>query len=1111
MKFTAFFLLVICLNASANGYGQQITINKQRAPIDKIFREIRKQTGYTFAYTKSLLQKAGTVTINVTNASIDAVLDSCFRNQPLDYKIVNRTIVVINRTNVVTEKAPDNEVVPPVEISGTLTNDKGEPLAGVSVSIAGKKGGVSTDEKGSFTITVADNAILNFSYVGYKTVTVAVKGKSNLRITLVPDVSSLNDVVVIGYGSQKKKDFTGSVASVDLNEQEKTPVLGTEQLLQGRVSGVQVSQNQSQPGAVFSIRIRGTNSINASSSPLFVIDGYAGASVGDINPSDVLSIDVLKDASATAIYGSRGANGVVIITTKRGGAAGGKIKIDAYTGIQQVGEKYKLMDAKQYGTYLNTLQTELNGLNNVNDPLPYTQAELNGFGKGTDWQDAILRNAQISNYSLGINGGDADTKTYLSFNYFDQKGIIIASDYKRGIIRYNLDQNIGKKVKIGASTQIAYSYQNMTTVNTSGGADQPSVLWDAIRFNPILPVKNAAGEYTYVNGPSGLVSPLSNPVAYLENAKGGNYNLSTFANLFASYEIMKGLSFKSSFGVNYASGGSESFVPSYLFASAGVGKASQSSGRNYNYLSENVLTYNKTINSNHVINVVAGFTYQHWYNKYFFAGANNLSTDILGVDNLAVGQPLIPSSGFSENSLASYFARANYQLMDKYLFTFTMRADGSSRFGTNDKWGYFPSGAIAWRLSQEPFIKNIKAISDLKVRVSYGITGNQEIGSYNSLSQYSNTSAALGMNPVLVPGIFPVNIANPNLKWESTASANVGVDMSLWNDRLTLTADYYDKKTSDLLLFVNLPITSGYGSILSNLGEVSNKGFEFSATTLNIDQKNVKWSTTLNFSTNKNKVLNLGPNTEIYVGGLSGALFRGSGGSSSILLPGLPIGSFYGYVFDGIWQSDDEILKSGTTQSVKPGDPIYRDQDNDHALNGNDRTVIGQALPKFIYGMTNNVTVGRVNLNVFLQGIYGNKILNENLYELENGRPDFNKLAYVGVNSWHGAGTSNTLPRVSSTLRGSLGAVSDVLEDGSFLRVKSVTLSYNIPSAGLAKIFKSASIYLTGQNLLTITKYSGYDPEVNSSTDAVDALTLGTDYNAYPNYRTFLLGVKFGF
>lgn len=988
-----------------------------------------------------------------------------------------------------------------IKVTGKITAlDNGQALKGVNVTIEGTSIGAATDSSGHYAIEApSSKATLLFSHVGFAIQKIEVGNRSVIDVHLISDIKELEQVVVIGYGTTRKKDLTGSVASVALNDQEKTPVLGTEQLLQGKVSGVEVTQNQSQPGAVFSVRIRGTNSINASSGPLYVIDGYAGGDPGYLNPSDILSIDVLKDASATAIYGSRGANGVIIITTKRGSKTAPKVTLDAYTGVQQVAKQYKMMDAKQFGSFLNTVQQERNELNGTSDALPYTQQQIDALGKGTDWQNEIFQVAPISNYSIAFNGGDADTKHYLSLNFFDQQGIIRGSDFKRAIVRYNLDLNLSNKLKAGISSQLGYSYQKMTAVNTSGGADQPSVLWDAVRFNPILAPRDSSGAYTYVNGPAGAVLPLGNPVAYINEAKDESYNLSIFTNVFGEYEIIKGLKIRSSFGTNYAINGGESFLPTDLFYAPGVGRASQYTARYYNWLNENTLTYDREFNKIHAINVTGGFTFQHWYDKSFFAGITNLSTNNLGADNLGVGIAIPPGSFYGENTLASYFTRVNYRLMDKYLFTVTMRADGSSRFGANDKWGYFPSGAFAWHLSEENFIKKSKAISDMKLRVSYGITGNQEIGSYNSLSQYVPVSYALGSTPVLAVGQIPNNIANPSLKWESTSSSDIGLDVGLWNNRVYFTTDFYYKKTSDLLLFINIPATSGYNSILQNIGAVSNKGFEFSATTLNIDQKKIKWSTTLNFSANANKVLNLGTNPQIYVGDLSGSVFNGGGGTSAILVPGKPIGSFYGYVFDGIWQSQEQINKSGTTQAVTPGDPIYKDLNNDSLLSGDDRMILGQARPKFIYSFTNNFTFGRFNLNVFLQGVYGNKIFNENLYEIQNGTPDFNKLAYVATDSWHGAGTSNTLPRVSSILRNSIGVTSDVIEDGSFLRVKTITLSYDLPLTKHSAVFKSANVYITAQNLLTITNYSGYDPEVNSFTDS-NALSLGTDYNAFPNY-----------
>jgi TonB-linked SusC/RagA family outer membrane protein len=571
------------------------------------------------------------------------------------------------------------------------------------------------------------------------------------------------------------------------------------------------------------------------------------------------------------------------------------------------------------------------------------------------------------------------------------------------------------------------------------------------------------------------------------------------------------LQLKSTFGVDYLNGGEKHFVPSTLYVgSVNGGSASQQSSQNYNWLNENTITYDRTFNGIHAIDLVGGFTLQHWYDRNFSAGITGLSTNNEAADNLGIGTPGSPSSSFTENVLASYFARANYRLMDKYLFTFTMRADGSSRFGENNKWGYFPSGAFAWRVTQEKFMQNLHAVSNLKLRLSYGVTGNQEIGSYHSLSSYASNHYSMGVDPTLVVGISPSNIPNPNLKWESTASFDAGIDLGLWRDRVSLTADYYNKKTSNLLLNVNIPQSSGYSSILQNAGSVRNEGFEVGLTTHNIQKGKVSWTTTFNFSANQNRILSLGSNQQIYAGNLSGSLFPSANFKSAILLVGHPIGSFYGYVFDGIWQSQEQIDKSGTTQAVHPGDPIYKDLNGDSLLNGSDRKIIGHALPKFTYGFTSDLTVGRFNVNLFVQGVYGNKIFNENLYEIQNGSTGTNKLAYVATKSWTGPGTSNTLPSVASTLRRSTGVTSDVLESGSFLRIKSLTVSYNLPLPQVTSVFKSSLLYVTVQNLYTFTKYSGYDPEVNSFSTS-DALSLGTDYNAYPNYRTYMIGVKLGF
>ena len=997
------------------------------------------------------------------------------------------------------------------------TDNVGVPNASIVAKVGKLHFDAVAADNGSFSISLPVTGVitLEISAVGFEARQVRIEtGVDYLPIILKSNSKGLNEVVVIGYGTAKKKDLTGSIASISVKDQEKTPVIGTAQMLEGQAAGVQVTQNQSQPGGnVFSVRIRGTNSINSSSEPLYVVDGYAGGDIATLNTSDILSIDVLKDASATAIYGSRGANGVILITTKRGRAGGKAITFDAYSGVQQVSKRYKVMNATQYGNFIDSLQSQLNQLNNTNQPLPYSAAQVAGFGAGTDWQDQIFRVAPVSNYSLGFSGGNTDSRYFLSFSYFDQKGIIIGSDYKRGIVHLNLDQTVSSKIRTGFSSQLSYDYQNAPTVNTSGGGTTPSVLWDAVRFNPILPVRDSTGKYTYQNNPSPLASPIGNPVAYANEAQDGVYNFRAFVNMYGEYEIIKGLRLKSSFGVNYRNNGEKQFVPTDLYvAASNGGSASQSTAQYYNWLNENTLTYDKEFNHIHAINVVGGFTFQHWYNKSSSAGITNLSTNNEGAENLGIGTAASPSSSYTDNVLASYFIRGNYRLMEKYLFTFTMRADGSSRFGANNKWGYFPSGAFAWRVSDEGFMREVKVINDLKFRTSYGVTGNQEIGSYNSLAQYSSNAYSLGTAPTRVVGISPSNIPNPDLKWESTASFDVGLDLGVLNNRVQFTGDYYYKKTTNLLLNESIPQTSGYTSILKNAGSVQNKGYELGITSHNVESGKFTWSTTLNFSQNFNKVLNLGTNKQIYVGDLSGSVFPSATFKSAILLVGQPIGSFYGYKFDGIWQSQDQILKSGTKQAVKPGDPIYRDLNGDSALNGSDRAIIGHALPKFTYGVSNSFSYGPVNLYVFVQGVYGNNILNENLYEIQNGSYAFNKLSYVYTDSWTGPGTSNKNARISSVLRRSTGITSDVVENGSYLRIKTVTLSYNLPLPKLTAVFKSAMVYATVQNLATLTKYSGYDPEVNSFDTANNhSLSLGTDYNAYPNYRSYLLGIKFGF
>lgn len=1003
-----------------------------------------------------------------------------------------------------------------IAIMGKVTDNKGESLPGVNVLLEGSNSGTTTNAEGDYRATVqSGKAVLIFTFVGYVTQRVTVGNKQTINVTLAADQKVLDEVVVVGYGTQKKKDLTGAIASIPVKDLDKVPITRVDQMIQGRVSGVQVTQTNAAPGGNVSIRIRGTNSINSGNEPLFVIDGFPGAGdLNTINPSDIESIEILKDASSTAIYGSRGANGVVLITTKKGKAGKTSINFEIYTGIQQATKKYDMMNAREFATYLDSVTVQNNRLNGTKNPLNYTSAQIAAMGDGTNWQDQILRDARISSYQLSINGGTADTKYNFSAGYFNQQGIVINSGFERGTLRFNFDKTISPRLKMGYTSQLAYSSQNNALVNTVGGSAGGTV-YDALRFNPASPVRDSTGTYTYRNDdPSHVVDVAGNPVAYAQNVMDRQTVLRTLLTGFGEYEVIDGLRLRISAGtdINYTS--RDFFSPSYLYISTqntSSGNAVKSANTYFSWVNENTLTYDKQINANNFLNAVAGASIQAFKQSTFNASANGFFTNQLGTDNLGIAGTTLPNSTNTvRNTLASFFGRVNYQFMNKYLFTATMRADGSSRFGDGNKWGYFPSGAFAWRLINEDFIQKLKTFSDLKLRIGYGVTGNQEIGSYQSLAQY--TANGYTLNGVRVVGISPNNIPNPKLSWESTASSDIGLDMGFFNDRLKITTDVYYKKTQNLLFNKYIPTESGFSTALINAGSLENKGLEIGINAQLVTNKSFDWDISGNISFNRNKVLDLNGTDNLLAGNSSGSIFPGTTTPTSILRVGEPIGSFYGYQFAGIWQTAEEISASGIKSNPKPGDPRYVDVNGDGLISGGDRMIIGRALPRFIYGLTNTIRYGKFSLNVFMQGVGGVNVLNENLYELENGFTGTNKLKYVASESWTGPGTSNTLPRVSSILRRGTGVTSEVIEKGDYLRIKTATLSYNLAFKN-SSVFKSATVYVTAQNLATFTSYSGYNPEVNSygTNSNANNMSLNTDYNSYPLARTFILGAKIGF
>jgi len=993
-------------------------------------------------------------------------------------------------------------------VSGTVLDERNEPIIGVNVVVKGTTEGSITDYDGKFSLEVPSNAVLQFSYIGYIPVEVTIGNQSVLNIRMVEDSQAIDEVIVIGYGTVKKSNLTGAVSSVKTTEIQQTPMTSIDQGLVGRASGVQVTQSSGMPGAVASIRVRGSSSLQGGNEPLYVIDGfpvYSGTGFGEtggkvqmsglstINPSDIESIEILKDASATAIYGARAANGVVLITTKSGKKGHDVVTFESSFGIQTLAKKIDLMDAQEYAVLVNEAYTN-DGLSPYYDAARL--AEIAKLGKGTDWQDELYRTALTQSYQLTFSGGDEKTLYAISGGYYDQDGILIHSNFKRYSLRLNLDRQISNTFKIGTHISGSHTLSKSPPTDTGG---ETGVVNGGLKMNPILPVYSdeEKGEYTQVNIPGVLVP---NPVA-TANERIDNNAMSRFlGDMYAEWEIIPDLKAKVSLGADIMYLKSNSYIPSTIYEAGGQAKATVKVNRSINWLNENIVTWNKNIQNTHYFNVLGGFTIQRNNIEKVSATSSDFVNDILTYHNLGAGSVYgQPESSAEQWSLLSYLARVNYSYQDKYLASVNARIDGSSRFGTNNKYGFFPSGSLAWRMTEEEFMESLTGVlSNLKVRASYGFTGNTEIGVYESLATLNNNSWTIGNQ--LVSGFYPDRIPNPDLKWERTGQFDIGVDAGFLDNRLRLTADYYRKKTVDLLYNVAIPSASGYESMLQNIGSVENKGVE-----LSIESDNFRgafyWNTSFNISFNRNKVLELGGESYKEMEESDSHLKTGS---IRRLIVGQPIGVFYGYRFDGIFQNEAEC--AAQTSSASPigvGLRRYKDLNGDGMVDaGNDREIIGDANPDFFGGLTNTFGYKGFELNVFLQYSYGNDIFNYNAMELE--APTGGQNVYKAlVNRWTPENPSNLYPK-ASTNRNLL--VSDrFVEDGSYLKLKTVSLSYSFPKLKFKHI-GGLRVYVTGQNLLTWTKYRGYDPEV--SYRGASTLEAGEDYGGYPQSRTFMFGVK---
>ncbi len=1012
-------------------------------------------------------------------------------------------------------------------ISGKVTSSENEILPGVSVIIKGTTNGTVTDANGNYTLGVSGaESILVFSFIGFAQEEVTVGNQSNISVILKPSTETLSEVIVIGYGEVKKSDLTGSVSSIKSDELRAVPTTSFDQALQGRAAGVQVSQTSGQPGAEASIRIRGTSSITAANEPLYVIDGMlVNSSSGDItpggitgprmgamsaiNPNDIESIEILKDASATAIYGSRGANGVILITTKRGKKGTSNVNFESYYGVQEVSNKLDLLNASQFGSLVNDART--------NAGLPLIFGNTENLGEGTDWQEEIFRVAPIQNYQLSFTGGSEKTQYALSGGVFDQDGIVINSYFKRYSFRSNINTEINKRLSIGTNLSISHTRGNV--LNTGLQFIVPGVIGGALTMNPILPVYDPTvkGGYVVENtvGPfegEQTGSVAGNPVAESNDRQALSTTTRILGNVEARYTLAKGLVFKTSLGIDGSYSKDRTFEPSWLRGARGVkGIAGIAALEAFTWLNENTLTYDRSLRGGKDnLNVVVGYTLQEFKNESINTWVFG-PDDQLGYHRLSIAtDPQSPTSGESQWNMVSYLGRAQYSLNNKYLFTVTGRVDGSSKFSTGNKYSFFPSGAFAWRVSEESFMKGLTFISDLKLKASIGTIGNQGIVPYQSLPLVASYGQGVFNNGAIVTSYNssqPQTYNNPGLKWETTRQLNAGFDAGFAEGRIQLTAEYYQKYTYDLLLSTPISGVSGFESTYLNIGNVVNKGIDLELTSVNTQTGNpFQWNTSLNFSVNRNEVTKLATENDVQLG--SGLMLR----------EGESIGTFYGYVFEGIFQSDAEADESAVfvnqtsgASLARAGDRKYKDLDDNGIIDEKDRTIIGNAMPDFTWGLNNTLGYKDFTLSFFIQASHGNDMHNLNQMFLEDFNGEHNVLSDAALNRWTPENPSNEYPRALAKRTADVGTVSSkFIEDASYVRLKNISLGYDFPARWLDPVsVRSLRIYVSATNLFTITDYKGYDPE--GSSYGTSTAYPGIDQGRYPLTKTYLVGLNFGF
>src|SRR5579871_6526198 len=1076
MKCSFLLVLLSVLEVQARVNAQSsVTLNMQQTEIAKVLNKIEKKSSgeFRFLYNYDLPSLKKKVDIDFKQAPIKIVLTTLFANTDLTYKILENNLIVI-----ISATADKQDI----RITGKVTGANGEPLSGVSVQAKGTSTGTATGNDGQYSITANENAVLRFSYIGYADKEINVKGQNVVNVQLVPADKALDQVVVVGYGAQRKKDLTGAVSVVTSADIANRPIIDAGEALQGKAAGVEVTSNSGKPGAGLTIRVRGSSSISAGNDPLYIVDGIPMTDISAFSPNDIESISVLKDAASASIYGTRAANGVVVIVTKKGVAGKSKIEFSTYYGTTSPTKVLSVLNAKQYQAYAN----EQKQSTVVTDSM----VQANDI----NWPKEIFRTGNQKNYQLSISGGTEKTQHYISLNYMDQVGMIKPATFDRLTGRANISTKATEWLTISTSAVVSRTHNNDVTDNAS--VAKGGVVLAALETPPTVPKFNADGTIGF-----NALTGWENPYGAILGSYSKNLNDRLLTNIGADVKLLKGLVFQSRFGIDYSNNKSTNFLDPFLtiYGRQTQGQQSQTKVNNLTWLSEQTLNYNTTLGKSH-ISALVGWTAQDSHTEGVTISGSFLKPEyrLLPWDQSylrdSIKQP--GTTAIDDWALISYLGRITYDFDSKYLFQANLRSDNSSKFAPGNRNAVFPSFSAGWRISREDFMQHVDVINDLKLRAGWGRNGNQEgIGSYSYLP--------LSTIDPITGAVTPSTIAPQSLTWETSTQTNVGVDATFLNNRLSFSGDFYIKKTKNVLVNYPLPSQAGFSTAPVNGATMQNIGEEFLISSKNIVKGDLRWNTDLSISFNKNKVVSIGEGIS-FLNAYGNVYARGN---SIALVQGYGLGEFFGYVAQGVDPQTGHQLyltkAKGTTDNPSP----------------TDRVLIGNAQPKFVYGLTNNLSYKNFDLTVFVQGSYGNKIFNAGRLEAEAMVNSANQSSAV-LARWEKPGDITNIPGVSTDASTNNSLISTrFLESGSYLRFKTITLSYRISPKLLSKIgLSAATIYVSGNNLITITKYKGFDPEVTSYGNSVKAdgtpdtdnrnISLGLDNGAYPQSKMFLFGLN---